>query len=740
MRLSTKLPLITLLAVLVPVVFVFYFGFFYAHDELHKSNESKLEAIAKIRTQQINERLDGYELKLVTLAYKSELKDILAEKNNLDLKELDLVTNSLLNAMPDIERVVIFDKNGKFLIATDKIEHKLNSSAYTFLPKDKKDAVYTYIFEDKKPKIGMIKAIYTDDGVLVGYLAYMFGYEWLNKIGTDYTGLGRTGETVIAGWGADNKPYYLSSRRHSVHVELGVVDITKTKLAMVNALNGIEGFSHDYEDYRGVPVIAATSYLPKYRIAIAIKMDIEEAHEGLKRFFLFSVSALSLSLVIVIFIVWFILNRLGRRIESYSDVAKKISAGDLWLRLYDEHSDELVELGVAFNELTTKLVNANTELEKLLIERTQRLEATEEMFQNTFETASVGLAHVSLEGKFLRINDAFCSIVGYTRDEMLSIDFGSITHPDDIDADMANVRELLSGVKSTYMIQKRYFHKNGSIVWVLLNVSMALDSEKKPKYFISAVQDITQIKELEATNNNLLTHLKTSNTDLQQFAYIASHDLQEPLRMVSSYIQLIEKRYNDTLDSEGKEFMAFAVDGAKRMQGLINGLLEFSRVNTRGGKFAQIDMSEVLETVKQDLKLSIAESGAIITSDALPKIVADENQMAQLLRNLVVNAIKYHADKQPNVHIGFVDDESKWHFYIKDNGLGIKKEYFEKIFLIFQRLHSREAYPGTGLGLTICKRIADRHDGNVWVESEFGQGSVFHFTISKKLQGEHDGK
>ncbi|MBD2385532.1 GAF domain-containing protein [Cylindrospermum sp. FACHB-282] len=241
--------------------------------------------------------------------------------------------------------------------------------------------------------------------------------------------------------------------------------------------------------------------------------------------------------------------------------------------------------------------------------------------------------------------------------------------------------------------------------------------------------------------------LARSNAELEQFAYIASHDLQEPLRMVTSYLQLLERRYKHQLDANADNFIAYAVDGAHRMQTLIQDLLNYSRVGTRGQSFAMVDCAAVLKRAIANLQVTIEESGAVITHDPLPSVLADATQLTQVFQNLIANAIKFHQQLPPQIHIGVVKgygedggrgpeensalspQQNEWLFWVRDNGIGIEPQYVERIFVIFQRLHSRGKYPGTGIGLAICKKIIERHGGNIWVESKSGQGSIFYFTI-----------
>ena len=254
---------------------------------------------------------------------------------------------------------------------------------------------------------------------------------------------------------------------------------------------------------------------------------------------------------------------------------------------------------------------------------------------------------------------------------------------------------------------------------------------------VSLVED--QLADREQAETALAlqaAELAHSNQELQQFAYVASHDLQEPLRMVTSYVQLLERRYKDQLDADANEFIDYAVDGASRMQGLINDLLAYSRVGTQAKEFEPTDCKAVLERVLADLHTTVAEGNAVVSHDALPTITADPSQLGQVFQNLISNAIKYRCDRAPEIHISAERKDSEWLFSVRDNGIGIDPQYAERIFVIFQRLHTREEYPGTGIGLAVCKKIVERHRGRIWVESEAGKGSTFYFTIATAT-GDH---
>jgi PAS domain S-box-containing protein len=277
----------------------------------------------------------------------------------------------------------------------------------------------------------------------------------------------------------------------------------------------------------------------------------------------------------------------------------------------------------------------------------------------------------------------------------------------------------------------------GEVTSVLLDEDFFVGGQRRGSIIV--VHDVSDRKQATEELARYAGELERSNRELEQFAYVASHDLQEPLRMVASYVQLLAKDYAGRLDEDADEYIAFAVDGAKRMQRLIDDLLAFSRVGTRGRQVGPVDCSKVLQDVLCSLKLAIDESGATITYGALPTVQGDHGQIHQLLQNLIVNAIKFHGDEPPAIHVdathqgaGQGDEGPGWLFAVRDNGIGLDPQYGERIFVIFQRLHSRAQYSGTGIGLAICKKIVERHGGRIWVESAAGAGATFYFRLPER--------
>jgi PAS domain S-box-containing protein len=303
-----------------------------------------------------------------------------------------------------------------------------------------------------------------------------------------------------------------------------------------------------------------------------------------------------------------------------------------------------------------------------------------------------------------------------------------------IDEDIPHTRKAIKkALEEDFPLQTVYRIKFGKtdVKYISAKGHVTKDAKGIPVRMTGVCYDITEMKrDTEQLLFTLNEELLRSNKELEQFAYVASHDLQEPLRMVSSFTQLLAQRYGDKLDQDAKEFIQFAVDGASHMQALINDLLAYSRIQTRGKGFSDVDMQDALTKAVYNLGVKIQEKNALVTHDELPVVSADEGQMIQLFQNLIGNAIKF-SGKSPIVHISAREEINHLIFSVKDNGIGIEQQYFERIFQIFQKLHPKDEYEGNGIGLAICRRIVDRHGGKIWVESQKGKGSTFYFILNK---------
>ncbi len=368
-----------------------------------------------------------------------------------------------------------------------------------------------------------------------------------------------------------------------------------------------------------------------------------------------------------------------------------------------------------------------SELERKRAENT--LLENEKRFRDIRENAMEWVWEVDASGKYTYSSPVVERLLGYKPEELLEKHFYDLFAPEERDDLKKAAFEIFAEKLPFKEFIHPNIHKNGKVVYLSTSGVPVLDERGNLLGYRGSDTDITERKQADDKLKKTLEDLEMSNRELEQFAYVASHDLQEPLRMVSSYTQLLAKRYKGKLDADAHEFINYAVDGANTMQKLISDLLILSRVGTRGKPLKKTNCKKALAQAVANLQASIKEAHADITYDSLPTVMADGSQLVQLFQNLIGNAIKFRSESAPHIHVSAEKNGIEWVFSVSDNGIGIDQRQADRIFAIFQRLHAKGRYPGTGIGLAMCKKIVERHEGRIWVKSEPGKGSIFYFTI-----------
>jgi PAS domain S-box-containing protein len=373
-------------------------------------------------------------------------------------------------------------------------------------------------------------------------------------------------------------------------------------------------------------------------------------------------------------------------------------------------------------------------------EMEQALRDSEALYHSLVETLPICILRKDLQGHITFGNQTYSQVMGKPLAELVGKSDFDFFPKELAEKYVADDRRVIQ-TRQVFEDVEEHQRPDGSKRYMHVLKAPVIDARDAVVGTQTIFWDETARREAEEALAKTAAELKRSNRELELFAHVASHDLQEPLRTIASYTRLLARRYGTQLDSAAAEYIQFSVDGALRMQELLNDLLEYSRVNTRAQPLEAVDAEKVLADVCANLKLAIEEAGAIVTHDRLPVVMADATQLMQLLQNLIANAIKFRGPRRPAVHVGArpvgfppVDGRAphspEWMFSVEDNGIGIEPAYYERIFVIFQRLHTRDEYPGTGLGLALCKKIVERHGGRIWVESTLGRGSKFFFTLA----------
>ena len=394
---------------------------------------------------------------------------------------------------------------------------------------------------------------------------------------------------------------------------------------------------------------------------------------------------------------------------------------------------------LALSGVAVWTVRRLNELDRERTRTEEQLRRSNQRKAATFDAALDGIVTIDQRGNILEFNAAAERIFGRSRSEVLGRHMADLLIPQPLREAHHNgfARYLATGEARVLnqLLRMRALHSNGTEFPIELAITM-VPQDDGPAFtgFIRDVSEQVQAevarRRAELEQQRSAKDLERSNQELQNFAYVASHDLQEPLRTLSGFSDLMSRRYRGRLDAEADEYLGYIRDGASRLQALIRDLLEYSRVGTRGGVPAPVESEEVLREALADLHAAEYESAAQISQDPLPRVCADRTQLRQLLVNLIGNAIKYRRpDLEPRIHVSAQSAEGFWQFSVRDNGLGIEPQHFDRVFLIFQRLHGRGEYAGTGIGLAICKKIVQRHGGRLWLESTAGEGSTFFFTL-----------
>jgi len=357
-------------------------------------------------------------------------------------------------------------------------------------------------------------------------------------------------------------------------------------------------------------------------------------------------------------------------------------------------------------------------------------------YRRLVEGLPVGVVVSTPSGEILEANPAFAAMLGLANPEAVAR--RSFTEFFAQPSMASSWRSHIEASRSVGNLDAQLKRADRSVMWVRISSWVV---EHGPAGLLQIQSIIEETEEFHAAQGELARRsqaLARSNAELEQFAYVVSHDLQQPLGMISSYLDLLEKEVGDTLQGDAPDYLDRALRGAERMQEMVDAVLGYARVDTRGREFNPVDLSAVFDEILDELADAIKEVDATVTRDALPTVVADGAQLHQLLHNLMTNALKFVGGRPPRIHVGASGDETEWKISVRDNGIGMEPEAMDRIFVMFQRLHTQEEYPGTGIGLAICKRIIDRHGGRIWVESRPHQGSTFVFTLPKRPGGEDE--
>ncbi|MFP5214197.1 MAG: transporter substrate-binding domain-containing protein [Acidobacteriota bacterium] len=446
-------------------------------------------------------------------------------------------------------------------------------------------------------------------------------------------------------------------------------------------------------------------------------------------------SARSIAKAMAVILVPLLILLLGSAFWSYSLRRKVV-----------EKTQSLQDEIAIRKQMEEEVRRARDALDLRVRERTAELMATnqalglsEEHLRLTFDQAPIGAAMVGLDFRFIRVNAALGRITGYSPEDLVKLSFVDITHPDDIEADVEQARQLADGQIDHYRMDKRYIRKDGSIVWIHISVSLVRDAQGTPLYYLPMIEDISERRRAVEELKAYAVRLELMNNELQEFIFVASHDLQEPLRKIQAFSDLLMERCEASLGKEDADYLHRIQKGARQMSSHLRALLSYSRVATQENAPSLTDLASVARRVTDNLATAIREANAQVDIGGMPVLEVNTEQMCELFKILVGNALKYRRETEPLlVRIHGHCEEGFCRIFVEDNGIGFDEKYLDRIFKPFQRLHGRNSqYDGTGIGLAICRKIAERHGGSITARSRRGEGSTFIVSLPERSVGKH---
>jgi PAS domain S-box-containing protein len=684
-------------------------------DALREATISELQATALEKESSLNRWVQDKQKVISGLANDpkiiqaaSELSQAAANTSEAQAAHDELI-EYLKPHLPQgefVELSVLDPQTGKVLASTTAVEEgKFKEDRPYFVNGKIGPFVQNLYYSISLQSIAMTAAapLKTQQGQLAGVLAGRLDLKEMNDIISRRTGLHQTDDAYLV----NNSSLFVTQPRFLKKPAVLQRGIHST--AVDQCLKRQSGVTES-DDYRNVPAFVVYRWLADHNLCLVVKMDQTEAYRPIRSFggTIAAISALALAAAAAL--AYALARSLTRPILALQEGAARFGRGELGARLDDTAGDELGQLASEFNKMSEALSEQQTHLRRRA--------------EQFFNLSPDLLCTISSSFRIQDLNPAWELTLGYSGEDLKGRLLSVFVHPDDWTTTQAAFRRIAE--EGSGRFENRCRHKRGHYRWL----AWVVVSSSQDKLLYAAARDITERRLAEERMRQQTDELERSNRELQEFAYVASHDLQEPLQMVSNHLQLLSRRYRGELDQDADEFIGFALEGTSRLKSLISDLLTYSKVGARGKEFGPVEMEGVFGRVMEIYQPSIEDCRGSVTHDDLPVVLGDDEQLIQVLQNLMDNSIKFRSKEPPLIHVGARQLSERWLFFVRDNGIGIDPQYTERVFVIFQRLHSRDDYPGNGIGLAISRKIIERHGGHVWVDSEPGKGATFYFTLA----------
>jgi PAS domain S-box-containing protein len=751
MKIRPKIQVAFLIVGFIPLLVFGWFNLDHAVSILKDRILDQLDSVASVQEKRLHMEIDRNLERLKLVSSRTQLRLNLRSYTQAPAESFRSgilrILNDAKNSIPSFRKLSVVGLDGRVVASTDSLWNGVDVSQERFFERGLvTNQADTFTTNNQGTLIIILSGPLILDGKTIGVIVVEASGNGFISLTHSYEGLSMTGETILLQQEDGKTLRYLTPLRFDPGAIMRTVPGDARERGLLEAaFDSAEPALLQALDYRGVPVLAVTRNVgpaednpdlpegedkveeparPHSKLGLIVKVDRDEVFAPVQKLRRLSYLILGGTFLVVLAISLFLSHSLTRPILGLSRTAHQISVGHLEQRARARGNDEIAVLAGNFNRMAEGLTESNRNLEKKVEERTRELEAIRERYSLAVRGSADGLWDWDIRTNSVAYSDRFKELLGYGPDgfENAFASWESRLHPEDKEHILAAVQAHLEK-REPYDVEYRLACRDGTYRWFRARGMAVWDASGRATRMAGSISDVTDRKLAEQ-------ELQRSNEELERFAYVASHDLKEPLRMVTSYLQLLEKRHLANLAGEAREFIQIALEGAERMRCLIEDLLHYSRISTRGMVRKPTQTDQVVQTALAHLQSSIQERAAQISVGELPAVMGDEIPLIQLFQNLLGNALKFcPKDRAPEIQISASSLDGRWQFAVKDNGIGIDPASQKRIFQIFQRGCRREEYEGTGIGLAVCQKIVERHGGHIWVKSEPDQGSTFFFTL-----------
>lgn len=697
---------------------------YFANTELRQGRLDQLQALSQIKRAELQAAHRSWIRQATLIASRTQLRRLVRQGDFRSQPEaaqrVRRILQDAISSAAEVENVRVLGLDGDVQLA---LEYTVTPTHRIRLadPSVTEAVLVAILGEPRQVPVVTVQVPMQLDGEHIGYLQVDLRAIEMQDLASGKQGLGRTGEIIIAVRESDGGAVFLSNLRHRPDAAFVVrVSPDRTDIPVTHAVNGRDLVSlSGFVDYRERPVAFATASVGDGRWGIVVKQDLDEAIAPVLRLKWRLLGALAAVILLAVLLAYGLSAYDASRLEAVQRSIQAIQKTHSGVRRRSSGRDELEELASAVSAMAAELDLAIS-----------RLRASESMFRTAFENAPIGVALVSTDGRWLEVNQALCGMLGYRPEELLGRTFQEVTHPADLETDLELVAQMLRGDLNRYAMDKRYFHKDSRIVPIRLNVSLIRDAAGRPVHFISQIEDRSESHRAEQQRQQLLADLQRSNSDLEDFAYTASHDLKAPLRAITGFAQLLRRRLGDRLADDEAEMLTSIELSAKSLNALVEELLRYARLGR--GDVTSEPVS--LRALAQEVASRFSAAGeayelAIEIDDALPTWTTDPIRLGQVLQNLFSNAIKYNDEPVRRIRLSATDELGR-ELAVDDNGIGIPEQHRAQVFTIFKRLHVENAYGGgAGAGLTIVQKLMRLLGGQIRIEDSPLGGTRFVISL-----------